>query len=78
MKSIEDPYLEILKYVTVSWTNFWFYHLNLLKLVLYFSHYFSSFKFTDDEIMALVQDQFCEFKMDLKTLKDVTVNTCSR
>ena len=43
-------------------------HLNLLKLLLYFTHYLtSSFKFTGDEIMAKVQHQFRKIKADLKT-----------
>lgn len=42
-------------------------YLNLLKLMLYFIHYFnSSFKFTADEMMAKVQHQFREVHMDCK------------
>ena len=42
--------------------------LILPKLALYFIHYhINSFKFTADEIMAKVQDQFQEDKMDFKT-----------
>ena len=57
----------ILEYVAFSLMNFWSLN-NLLKLVLYFSHYLiSSFKFTADEIMGEVQHQFQEVKMVLKT-----------
>ena len=45
-----------------------FIHLNIPKLVLYFTHYLISIKFeVDDEIMDNVQHQFREVKMDLKT-----------
>ena len=43
-------------------------HHNLAKMALYFSHYLiKNLKFTADEIMAKVQDQFQGVKMDFKT-----------
>ena len=35
--------------------------------MLYFSHYLKSFKFTDEEIMAKVQHQYQEVKMDFNS-----------
>ena len=60
---------KILKYVAfLRWISSLKIHLNLLKLVLYFSHYLiSSFKFTAYEIITNLQHQFRKIKMDFKT-----------
>ena len=45
-------------------------YLNLLKLLLYFSHYLISSKFEGcDEVMAKEQHQFREIEVDFKTKK---------
>ena len=62
------PYKQFLMYLFLRGICSLKIHLNLLKLLLYLSHYLISSKSeAADEIMAKVQHQFQEIKMDFNS-----------